>query len=100
MNQDQGRHDVFVGIDHRLKGVQRKDTLSQMWKEGYKVAVDEARSTCVWEGVVAVKKKELKRRPRCKERSRGNPLYRFNEGLGKMKERLRALKVENAWLGL
>ena len=80
MNQDQGRHDVFAGTDHRLKGVQCKDTLNQMWKEGYKVAVDEPRSTCeeieclsrVWEGVVAVKYRVLKE-ARCKERSRGNP---------------------------
>ena len=79
MNQYQGRHDVFVGIDHRLKGVQRKDTLNQMWKEGYKVAVDEARSTCLWEGCCCGEKK-VEKEARCKDRSGGNP---FNLGLTK-----------------
>ena len=107
MNQDQGRHDVFVGIDHRLKRVQRKDTFNQMWKEGYKVAVDEVRSTCeeidclsrTWERVVAVTCRVVTE-ARCEERSRGTPLRWFNDGLGKMKERLRASKVQNALLGL
>ena len=81
MNQDQSGHDVFIGIDHGLKGVQRKDTLNQMWKEGYKVAVDEGRSTCeeidclsrVWEGVVVLKKR-ADEEARCKKEVEGTPL--------------------------
>ena len=38
-------HDVFVGVEHRLRGDEFQESFNKLGNQGYKYAADDARST-------------------------------------------------------
>ena len=45
LEQDIGMHDVFVGVEHCLRGDELQQSANELGGKGYKVAADVARST-------------------------------------------------------
>ena len=43
--QDRKRHDIFVGVEHRLRREKLQDNFNKLCRKGYTVAADAARST-------------------------------------------------------